>query len=189
MKYSVEFLKRKSLYAGMAFLLLAACAGQEASAPDLKTASQACPQAGKLIGASVIPLLEGSPEKPTWQDVKVRGDFRELTGGCRLGKNGTMETRLYAQFTAEKTELAGELKSLRLPYFIAVLGPQEEILQKQRLWVKIDFDKNNMASVVEEQAISLPMEASASPASYKIVAGFELTKQQLDLVQGKFFAK
>jgi hypothetical protein len=156
------------------FLLLAACSGTPKEAGD-------CPVAGVLQGAGNIPIFTGSAAK---DNIRVRGTFGTFRGACRQKTSDSVEFLLEIDILANKTALAGGLQGLKLPYFIAVVDDGENVLQKERFWTKVDFDNKSAAKTTEEHTIRFPLSSGGTPRDYKIVFGFELTKEQLDFNRG-----
>lgn len=167
-----------------AVLLLASCAGD-------KTTEQAfqCPQAGIISQAGSLPIFEGNPKAPQVDDIKVLGSIDNFRGACRPAENGVVHFKLEVDFKVMKTDLAGELKSIRLPYFVAVLGPDESILQKQSLWTKIDFDKKAQGVSLAEIDLDIPVGDASQTGRYKVAIGFELTPQQAAYNVGDYKGK
>lgn len=155
-------------------LVLAACAGAPKEAGN-------CPAAGVLQGSGNIPIFT---DEATRGDIRVRGTVGAFRGACREKTQGNVEFLLEVDFMVNKTPLAGELKGLRLPYFIAVVDGAENVLQKERFWTKVDFDNKDSAKTTGEHVIRFPLSSGGTPRDYKIVFGFELTKEQLDFNRG-----
>ena len=156
-------------------LLLTSCATPEKLGPT-------CPQAGLLPGAATIPIFVDEVNK---EDLRVLGEVGSFKGACRYKTGKPAEFHLELDFMAKKLPKAGDLKGLKFPYFIAVLSPNETILQKDRFWTKIDFDNNDAVIVKEEHDIKIPVDSAAAGGDYKIVFGFELTIEQLAFNRGQ----
>lgn len=154
--------------------LLAACA----STPR---GTGSCPAAGVLQGAGNIPIFAGEAAK---EHLRVRGTVGAFRGACRERAPGTVEFMLKIDFLVNKTPLAGQLKGLKLPYFIAVLDKDENVLQKERFWTKVDFDNKTSAKTTGEHTVRFPLSSGGTPGDYKVVFGYELTKEQLDFNRG-----
>ena len=167
-----------------ALLFLASCAGDK-----VETSSFQCPQAGIIAKAGSLPVFEGTPKAPQVDDIKVLGTVDNFRGACRPAENGIVHFKLEVDFKVMKTELAGDLKSIRLPYFVAVLAPDESILQKQSLWTKIDFDKKAQSTSLEQIDLDIPVSDTSQTGRYKIAIGFELTPQQAAYNVGDYKGK
>lgn len=158
-----------------ALFLPAGCATEGENAP-------LCPQAGILVDAGRIPVFSGG--KPDG-NIRVFGEITNFRGACRYKNNAEADFHLEIDFGVSKTSHAEDLKGLKLPYFIAVLGPDESILKKERFRAKIDFDNKESVLVSEEHDLLLNFSDAADARGYKIVFGFELTPDQLDYNRGK----
>ncbi len=166
----------KKFLIAFAMLALVSCAGTS------KTGGPACPQAGLLPGASAIPIFVGDASK---DNLKVMGNIGKFKGACRFKKDGTPEFQLEFDFLAKKYPLAKDMKGLRFPYFIAVLSPDETVLQKERFWIKIDFDNAESTVSPVKHMVKIPAQGVTSVGGYKVVFGFELTKDQLAFNRGQ----
>jgi hypothetical protein len=72
-----------------------------------------------------------------------------------------------------------------LPYFVALLSPEENILQRQAFTVAVEFEDNGIGAVTEEHTIKIPLATGEDGAyKYKVVAGFIMSPEQLAYNKG-----
>jgi hypothetical protein len=146
----------------LAIVLLSACSMFSKNTEDFS-----CPKIGFIGDADVLSLAAG--------EAQING----FKASCSFSKNpDQVQVELTLPFKAQKEEKAAD-KSLTLPYFIAVLSPTEEILQRQALSTKVDFDNTGIGSSSEEHTIKIPLTSPAEAYKYKVVIGFVLTPEQL----------
>ena len=75
-------------------------------------------------------------------------------------------------FAAKKGITETSLKEKELPYFIAVLSPEEDILQRKTFFTKITFDKDGNGVSTEEHTLKIPITNPSEAYKYKIAIGF-----------------
>lgn len=176
----VSFLALGLLLAG-----LAACAGQQDRDPGYR-----CPRAGLMKTADRLPVFQDMAQASR-ETVTVKAQLLGLTYGCQpVPKRGALETHLTLSFSAERLPLAGDLKSLTLPYFIAVVGPKGELIDRKRYKVRLTFDGANkklgpnVTTADADHEIDVGAENAMAGGDYRIVAGFELIPSQVAYNRG-----
>jgi hypothetical protein len=146
----------------LAIVLLSACSLFSRNTDDFF-----CPKIGFIADADMISLPNG--------EALIDG----FKGSCSFSKDpNEVQLELTLPFKARMTAPAAA-KRLKLPYFIAVLSPEEAILQRQALSTKVDFDNTGAGSSTEEHRIKIPLPSLAEAYKYKVVIGFVLTPAQL----------
>jgi hypothetical protein len=152
----------------LALLCLSACSMFSKEAEDFS-----CPKVGFIANADTVSLPEG--------EALING----FNGSCSFSKKTSqVEIDLTLPFKAKMTAPpAGN--SLNLSYFIAVLSPDEAILQRQSFTTNIDFDNTGAGGSTEEHRIKIPLSASAEAYKYKVVIGFIQTPEPAKPVKTK----
>ena len=146
------------------------------SAFSKNAADFSCPRTGLLDNTSTLTLLAPGSAK----DVVAVAAIKGFSGDCSLSKDKkTIEISLKLPFLIEKGAAGANLKDEELPYFIAVLSPVEEILQRQAFMTKISFDNSGTGSAIEEHVIRVPLKPQTEGHQYNVVIGFALTRDQL----------
>lgn len=169
---------RRFLPALCALLLLAGCGmsdrlsasvfGKPEDLPD-------CPDTGLLEGADTFPVF-----KEDGRSLNITATLPGVSGGCNFDKPGEADMEIKLTFAAIKNDEAFPHQKVTLPYFIAILSPDERVLQRQSFSTTIDFDNNVSAAASEEHDLVVPVPAKNEAYKYKVVAGFELTPAQLE---------
>jgi len=144
----------------LAVILLSGCSLYSLEAEDFS-----CPQIGFIADAdrASTPAAE----------VVING----FAGTCSFKKSGEVQVELALPFAARKG--ATPAASVELPYFIAVLSPDETPLQRQAFSVKINFDNTETGSATDEHIVKIPLSSPAEAYKYKVAIGFALTPGQL----------
>ena len=144
----------------LAVLLLSGCAWFSKGAVDFS-----CPKTGFVADANQV----------TFDDAHVA--MTGISGGCTLKNPHEVEVAITLPFTAQLT--GAPLKQKTAAYFIAVLAPDETILQRQAFSTKIEFDKAGAGSSEEEHVLKIPLDNLDQAYKYKVAIGFALTPEQL----------
>lgn len=178
-----------------AFLLLSCLALSSCGAYDkmfksgddaAAAAGPACPDTGLIPEASAIPLYPAAMAPPKAADIVATGLIGNYRGACNFATAGEVDFDLEVDFIAKKgaagTAMGKKLGKIDLPYFIAVLSKDEQILQRHAFSTKVDFDNADQALSKEEHTIRIPIPSKEAAAGYKIVIGFRLTPDQLQFI-------
>jgi hypothetical protein len=151
----------------LALLVLSSCSSDMPS-------DHICPKTGFIDKADTVAYAGGGDE------ILARGVIRSFTGECKLKnkKGDVIEVALTVPFAAVRGEAGTNLKMMELPYFIAVLSPEEEILQRKAFTTKITFNNEGAGTSEEKHVLSIPLASRADARKYKMVIGFALTPDQ-----------
>ncbi len=159
-------------FALLAVIFLAGCSNK--LPPD-----SLCPKTGFIDNADKIAYLGADPAKGAAVTATIEG----FKGDCgyKDKEKKEVDLNLSLPFFAQKGAVDASLKEKELPYFIAVLSPDETILQRQTFTTKISFDNDTSAgTTTEEHVIKIPLKKGEDGAyGYKVIIGFALTHDQL----------
>ena len=154
----------------LAVILLTGCASKGDMEPI-------CPKTGFIGRTDTIAYLKPGSVK----DVVATASIRGFSGECRFEdkKKEAIEVSLSLPFYAQKgSAAAADLKEKELSYFIAVLSPDETILQRQAFTTKVSFDNTGTGNNTEEHTVKIPLK-HIDADKYKVIIGFALTRDQL----------
>jgi hypothetical protein len=167
---------RHPVAALLALLSVAACAGgDDGGAPQQVTA---CPGALILQGAErTAAYAEGADARP--EEQRYLAVLTNLRSACRYDETG-VDVDLAFDLIVERGPALAQ-NSVELTYFIATVGPNEEILDKQLLTSDIEFvGEEEVAGSAEELTLRLPTVSPADAAGHALLLGFQLDETELD---------
>lgn len=159
-----------------ALALLAGCSMMRHKA----NATPACPMTGVLRGASFYPVLASDALHLAAADLAASAAIRgSLEGTCKYTSDGEVSVKLVLSFAGRRGAKGEKLEEYKFPYFIAVLSPDDQILQRQEFSTTVDFDNAGAGISEEDHKIRIPLADRMKGPAYKITAGFRLTPQQV----------
>lgn len=154
-------------------LALAACAGDYADALKLE-----CPQVAIMADADQITLTgpNGAPASSAYME--------NFTGSCGYGDEGNVDVEMAVLIEGERPRGAAP-ETVSYPYFVAVVGPDRQILAREAFEAKIDYaNQDRYGKAVESLQQVIPLNGRQGK-DYKVLIGFQLTREQLDANRGQ----
>jgi len=135
-----------------------------------------CPQTGFIGGTDQMTILA-----PGTHEAVGHATINGFTGECKFKdkKSSNLLVSLTLPFTFERGKGGAALKSEQLPYFIAVLGPEEKILQRTAFTTTVSFDDDGIGRSSEDHVLKIPLPTRADADHYKIIIGFAMTREQV----------
>ncbi len=174
----------RNLLICLTVLLLAGCtaAANMVGLGEKKAPEYSCPGTAVVFGADIIPVFApGSPAKPEPANLASTGVWGRYQGDCSYhDKANEVAFNLNLNFQAQKGPMGQKLKKQNLPYFVAVLSPEDKILQRTEFSTTVDFDNSPAGTSTEQHSIRIPVSGKATAGKYKLVFGFILTPRQLN---------
>lgn len=147
------------------------------------TAAIPCPETGLMLDATHLTAFNTAGSTKA-ADAVVIGRIDNYRGACRMRDN-TLEFVLDVEIGGRKGPAAPkDLERAQFPYFIAILGPDEQVLQRQSFESLIMFSKDGYGFATEKHNMRLPIEDKKTLRQHKVVIGFELTPAQLAYNRG-----
>jgi hypothetical protein len=128
---------------------------------------------------SVAAAVAAQPVLFPASDLLLRAEMNGFQGDCSLDGKGNIVVEVKLPITVHKGAAGQGLQKKLLPYFIALVSPEEEIIQRQSFAVKADLAGVESVAVIEENTITLPPQDKTQTGHYKILIGFQMTPQQL----------
>ncbi len=167
-------LYRGSTVAALLILLLGACALFQRPPPG------PCPRVSVLRDAAKLVQFRPGPGRDLI-DVEFEGEITLLGGGCDyVDDDRVIEMRLELRIAALRGPAARGAK-VELPYFVAIIGPDQAILAKQVFASPIEFEQNRRrAGALEQTDQTIPLQDGQTGADFEILVGFQLSAAQLD---------
>jgi hypothetical protein len=135
-----------------------------------------CPQTGFIGGTDQMTLLA-----PGTHEVVGHATINGFSGECKFKdkKSSNLVVSLTLPFTFERGKAGVALKNEQLPYFIAVLGPEEKILQRTAFTTTVSFDDDGIGRSSEDHVLKIPLATRAEAGHYKVIIGFAMTREQM----------
>jgi hypothetical protein len=164
--------------AALVALLPAGCGSGGDRGPALPVA---CPRPGILADGADLTRWQPGPVRDLTTlifDARLTG----LNGSCRPGRRDrSLEVTLTATFAVERGAAGSGARVAELPWFIAVVGPGEEILQRQSFVERLAFNRGETRAAGETEPVrlSLPVGEERRATDYRIFVSFELTPEDV----------
>lgn len=162
--------RRLALVAAMALpLLLAGCFGST-SAETLT-----CPSTAATPGLDVAPLFSGPGR--TRDDIATAARILTVKDSCSEEKGGI---RADVIVTFSVVRGSPQVQNPQFTYFVAVVDGGSNILSEQRFGLVAHFAGNEtFVATTDNITVHLPVKRVGAGADYGIVAGFQLTPDQI----------
>jgi hypothetical protein len=138
-----------------------------------------CPMVGVLRGASFYPVIASDAPHLAAADLAAAASLGgAVEGNCKYTGN-EVSVKLSLSISGQRGAKGEKLKEYKFPYFVAVLSPDDQILQRQEFSTTVDFDNAGTGVSIEDHKIRIPLQDRMKGPAYKITAGFQLTPQQV----------
>ncbi len=142
-----------------------------------------CPDYAILEDAATLTAFQDGPGRDI-TDVTVRAEITQVRMECITDvdsdtNTGHMEIKIIPIIAAEMGA-ANVAEDATLPYFIAIIGPDKEILYREGLSMDVSFKNNRtrLIALAPSTTVELPITPDIRNRYYQIYTGFELTEQQ-----------
>jgi hypothetical protein len=147
--------------------------------PDKDVFAPACPQPRFVQPLSdLVRFRPGGGQDIT--DLVLQGRMQQVTGKCEYGDKKTELLTTVTVFIDLQRGIAMPGRHAEVPIFVAVTE-NGEIRDKKIYNLQVDFPSNIERSSVASPEIdmTLPISPTKSGAAYGIVAGFQLTPEEI----------
>jgi hypothetical protein len=138
---------------------------------------RACPRIGIIGDAAELTRYRAGDARDI-TDQLYTAQIADAIGTCRFDRasaNVELRVALVAERGAAMTDQVAEIE-----YFVAVTGPEDDILAKENFRTALDFAGRNRAGVAEELTQRIPMPEDADASRYSVLVGFQLTADELE---------
>ena len=156
----------------LAPLLVAACA------PGRAQFAPICPVPGLVKPLAELVRYRGGSRDV--RDLEVRARIADIAGTCKPGQADTVRATVKVVADVFRgPALTGD--EYRLPAFVAVTEGGD-IRDKTLFWLPVEFPRGRDSVRVSsaEIELELPVSQSRTAAAYGIVAGFQLTPEEVE---------
>lgn len=149
-----------------------------------------CPSANILVPASTLTVFrQNAPADPSGELYTVW--MSNMKTGCDFDKRELVtDSRVHILFKATRAPSA-QAGTYKVPYFVAVAHKGSRVMAKKLFVVSISFAAGETRTSFEDTVDStvIHMARGNKIGEYEIVAGFQLTQDQLDYnVKNNHFA-
>lgn len=169
---------KKNILACALVLFLAAC--NSAPKPEMP-----CPEAGLMPNADVTLVRKDTSAGFDASNVAVKARFGNYRGACKIARQGGIDYTLEMDIMVSKPVADQGPAVQKLPYFIAVLSPDEQILSRNAFETKAEFNNWGQARLRDKHVVNVPESDPVKASKYKIVAGFILSPEELEYNRDK----
>lgn len=174
-------LRPRLLLAAVAALGGAACNPFQTDVPQLP-----CPVVHVLgAGERYVRFQDGAAPEPANLELAAR--FLSVESSCSYDDEADSRSRMVLDLAlviaAERGPAAAAATVERLPYFVAILGPDHGIVTRREFVAEIPLaEPGQQLALTEPEEISLtfPAGATRAPWENEVVVSFQLTRDQLD---------
>ncbi|MDP9126882.1 MAG: hypothetical protein M3N08_01290 [Pseudomonadota bacterium] len=151
--------------------------------PKKKKTLPICPQVAIL--RDLDDLKDYGSDRPEASQLVTEARMQNITGDCGYRKTG-IDIDFDLTFIAAKgPRLGGD--HAEFPFFIAIIDPDQTVVEKTKMTAEFKFsdDKRKLADHVEHLHVFIPLTEAQQPAgpNYRVLAGFQLTQDQLDAIR------
>ena len=137
-----------------------------------------CPQVGIPPDAADLGLYRSSGHDLT--DLQINASVRGIQGTCKPGAKDQLAAKVAVGFRVARGPAATS-STIDLPYFIAVMQG-DQILDKHDYVLHVVFPSNTQSIDLNGEPVDLllPTPQGTTGAAYQVLAGFQLTPDQLE---------
>lgn len=173
MTHFVRILPFRALAAGAVLLAFAGCSSTEtAEAPVPCPAFRIPDEAAKLTR-----FRPGGAADLT--DVAFQARISGTGMNCLKGDEREAIVDVAIEFEAARGPAATQ-SGQQIPYFVGIVGPDGQILNKQSFSVELQVpDRQSTAASVEEIRITIPVAEGRTADAYTLFGGLQLTPEEL----------
>lgn len=136
-----------------------------------------CPTASFLAGTEQISIYENIDNKDN-ENFLIVANMENLASACSFSSERA-EIVIVFDIKAETRIRDGD-NSLSLPFFLAILDKNGEILSKTSFNSQVPFGNKSMLTWTEELEQEIFLIDNSPPHSFEILIGFQVTEEQLE---------
>lgn len=141
-----------------------------------------CPQVAILRDLET--MKDYGTEKPDPSELVGQAKMLSIDGECGYTDEG-IDVKFNLNMAAAKGPRLGGLH-ISFPYFIAVVAPDETILNKNKMTAEFGFSSDSKITQKAESLhvfIPLPKDKRSTGPEYRVLTGFQLDEDQLSAIR------
>jgi len=137
----------------------------------LNTDDLICPQVAILVDAQNH--VDYGGEKPNEDQLVASARMINVEGDCAYRKNGIDISFTLHMSARRGPRLGGD--QVNFPFYVAVIDPSENILNRQLITARFSFSDNRHAGDDEKMHVFIPLtkDALQGGPSYRVLMGFQ----------------
>ncbi len=140
---------------------------------------EGCPQAGVVPELATFSDFTNNAS-PSSKTLISRVEMNAVQGQCQFGPQSvTVDVKLNIDGMLGPQGRAGGRASHSYPFFVAVTSPTGTILAKEIFAADLAYDSGDIQSYQESVRQIIPIPNKDMAGSYKVLAGFQLSPEQL----------
>ncbi|MFP6759778.1 MAG: hypothetical protein VCC99_16425 [Alphaproteobacteria bacterium] len=166
-------------------LAVAACSSGGSLNPFADSVVLPCPYVRVLADARLYRRYSPGPVADA-STLELEAKIVTAEFGCEYDDSddpkSAMELDLTLVIAAQRGPAAVAADSERVPYFVALVGPRRDVVNKQTFELLIPFSEPGQRVALtepEEVTLFFPAAGAIAPWEYSVVVGFQLTAEQL----------
>lgn len=164
---------------------LAGCGSDTSLNPFSDSVELPCPFVRILAdGETYLRFRPGT--EPARENLEVEARFVTVESACDYDDSddpqSAMALDLSIVLAAERGAAMPAGGAERLPYFVALIGPNREVVNRQSFEAAMQFPEEGaqfMLAEPEEVTLDFPAGGAIAPWEYEVVISFQLTEDQL----------
>lgn len=164
-------MKSRILFASAATMLLAAC-----NTNPLEVIVSRCPAVAVVGDTGTWTEFKDETKGKTQDNLAFTASIVELEQFCDEGSR--VESELAFKIVAKSYE-GYEGATISLPYFVAVLKDNSQLITKQTYEVELQFDSNGLAQMPQAVAVTVPTIDQAREYNYEVLVGFQMDPEKV----------
>lgn len=165
-------------FAMLAALLVGAVASAPARAADERE-DETCPRLAVLSDADHSTVFDGEGRDVT--NIVYKATLGAAALKCKHRSGNRLKIDISAVIGIERG-LAATERDIEVPYFIAVIDPEQLVVTKQQglALIKAERGSRTAAATIESATITLELSEETMGADLQVLLGLQLSEDQLD---------
>lgn len=183
-------IKSRTVLTVFTLFVLAACADsdEEDAKDNKKSPIPICPQVALVRELSDV--TDFGNENPNANELVAEARLVSVDGTCEFKKDG-VDVVFELNLEAARGPRLGSLQT-SFPYFVAVVDPDHQILNKELMTANFSFSSDTKISAQNENLhvfIPFTKDKRASAPNYRVLIGYQMNAEQLRFNQEKELKK
>lgn len=168
----------------LCLVALAACAGDKDK--DKVDLPRHCPQVA--IFRDLDKVEDYGRDMPDSSTLVALAAMKGIEGECKYKEEGVDITFTLKMGAEKGARLGGDQVSF--PYFLSIVKPDDKIMDKEVLTANFQFPSGKTTARLEEALhVFIPLKEGEDASPYRVLAGFQLSEEQVRVLREKASGK